>query len=362
MEPVRHGRGEHTAARAAGGRRPRAALGAPAHARLRRRLLDRRGPLRRDRRPAAGRHPGRAAARRLPAAVLRAPARVDLGLREHGDRHARAVAAVRGARRPGRLVGRARPVRAARRAHGRAARGHQPVPDPLRAGDADVRAGGAARHPGLRGVRAGLRAHGRPGAAAARAAPALGGRVRGRAGRADVHAQLGAVLRRGLRADVARAAGRRARRGAARAAARRRCSASAARSCCSRRGCRRWPSRSSTPAPRGPRPRPGATCSACPAGCWGRPPSSACCSRRGRARWSCSRRRDGRIGRAGPRAAGDGRPVPRHACWRPTRPRRSRPRGRCATSPWRSRRCCCSWPAGSRTRAGSASCARCWSR
>ena len=76
-----------------------AAVRAAAHARLRRRLLDRRGPLGRDRRPAAGRHPGRAAARRLAAALLRAPARVDLGLREHGDRHARALAAVRGARR-----------------------------------------------------------------------------------------------------------------------------------------------------------------------------------------------------------------------------------------------------------------------
>ena len=81
-------------------------------------------------------------------------------------------------------------------------------------------------------------------AAPARARPAaLGGGVRGRAGGADVHAQLGAVLRARLRADVARAAGA-ARGERARSSSRTAWSASAARCCCSRRGCRRSPSRS----------------------------------------------------------------------------------------------------------------------
>ena len=211
MEAARHRRRERPAARAAGGRRPRAAVRAAAHARLRRRLLDRRGPLGRDRRPAAVGHPGRAAAGRLAAALLRAPARLDLGLRELRDRHPRALAAVRGARRARRLVGGARAVRRDGRPGRGAAGGHQPVPHALRAGDADVRARGAAGRARLRGVRPRLRAHGHRRRAVARGAAALGGGVRGRAGRADVHAQLGALLRRRLRADVARAAGRRAR-------------------------------------------------------------------------------------------------------------------------------------------------------
>ena len=148
-------------------------------------------------------------------------------------------------------------------------------------------------------VRPRLRARGHRRRAAARGAAALGGGVRGRAGRADVHAQLGAVLRRRLRADVARAAGRRARGGAARAAPRRR-----------DRLRRRDPAvRAVAADARLPGPAhgravvhvaaAGATCSACRAGCWARSRSSGCCWRRAPARWSCSTAPAGRLGARG---------------------------------------------------------------
>ena len=60
--------------RAAGDRRAARRLHPAAHARARRGLLDRRGAVGRDRRPAARRHPGRAAPGRLAAALLRAAA------------------------------------------------------------------------------------------------------------------------------------------------------------------------------------------------------------------------------------------------------------------------------------------------
>ena len=313
-------------------------------------------------RPLVG-HPGRAAAGRLAAALLHAPARLDLGLREHGDGHARALAAVRGARRARPPGGRRAGCSARRAGLARgAAGGHQPVPHPLRAGDADVRARGAAGRARLRRVRPRLRAHGHRRRAVARGAAALGGGVRGRAGRADVHAQLGAVLRRRLRADVARAAGRRARGGAARAAARRRDRL--------RRGgpaVRAVAADAGLPGPAHRRAvvdvaGAGATCWASRAGCWGRSPSSGCCWRPAPARWSCSTAPAAASARAGGRCwrwAACSWP----RCWRPTPSVAGRPgvggalpRGRAAAAAaGRS-------PAASRTPAGWGWSARCWSR
>ena len=121
-------------------------------------------------------------------------------------------------------------------------------------------------------------------ALAARGPAALGGGVRGRAGGADVHAQLGAVLRRRLRADVARAAGRRARGGAPRAVPRRpdrlRRRAPAVRAVAADA---RLPGpahgRAVVRLARARRPARGAR-----AGCSARSPSSACCWRRAPAR------------------------------------------------------------------------------
>ena len=84
--------------------------------------------------------PGVAAARRLAAAVLHAAARLDERLRDHGGGDPRAVAAVRAALDPGRVLGGARAVRHAGRLDGGGAGGDQPVPHAVRAGDAHVRA------------------------------------------------------------------------------------------------------------------------------------------------------------------------------------------------------------------------------
>ena len=106
----------------------------------RRRLLDRRGPLGRDRRPAARRHPRRAAPGRLAAALLPAAEPVDARRGQLGgdaSTGSRCCSPCSACRWPG---GRAAAVRPPHRVDRRAARRGQPVPDPVRAGGADVRA------------------------------------------------------------------------------------------------------------------------------------------------------------------------------------------------------------------------------
>ena len=117
---------------------------------------------------------------------------------------------------------------------------HEPVPDAVRAGDADVHARGAARAARVRHVRPRLRARRDRGGAPARERRRWAGAFAVALARAALHPQLGAVLRRRLRADLARCCSRRrAAERAPRAASRTGWSASAARCCCSRRGCRR---------------------------------------------------------------------------------------------------------------------------
>ena len=101
-------------------------------------------------------------------------------------RHARAVAAVRAAGGAGLVVGGQRGLRPARGRARRGGRGRLPVPDLLRAGDADVLAGRRAVGARLRELRARVRA--RP------AAARLAARAVARA--AALRAQLGALPRR----------------------------------------------------------------------------------------------------------------------------------------------------------------------
>src|SRR3954447_13429879 len=114
-------------------------------------------------------------------------------------------------RRAGGRGGGRRGVRPPGRRPRRGGGGRLPVPDVLRAGDADVLAGGGAVAARLGGVRAGVRARA---ALAARAA----GRLRDPAA---VHPQLGAVPGRRDGRGLAAAVARRARRGARRPAGRR---------------------------------------------------------------------------------------------------------------------------------------------
>ena len=137
--------------------------------------------------------PGGPAARRLAAALLHAAARLDAGRRQLGGGRALAVGRLCADRRSGRVVGSARAVRHARRVDGGRSHRHEHVLHPVRAGGADVRAGRAAGAGGLGDLRARVRV-GRA---------RLGDRLRGRARRDALHAQLGAVLRRRLRARVA---------------------------------------------------------------------------------------------------------------------------------------------------------------
>ncbi|CAA9488795.1 MAG: membrane protein-like, partial [uncultured Solirubrobacteraceae bacterium] len=204
------------AGRDAGGRRagpdrldgdlPGGAVGLPGH-----RVLDRRGALGRHRRPPAHRDPGRPAPGRLAAAVLPAAARLDGARRRQRDGDPRAIAAVRAAERARCLVGAALPVRRARRLGGGRPAGAQPLPHLVRAGDAHVRAGGAAGHAGLRSVPARGRLR----------SPALARPRRRAPGSAALHPQLGAVLRSRLRDGVARPGRARFRRPSPGAGARR---------------------------------------------------------------------------------------------------------------------------------------------
>jgi hypothetical protein len=85
--------------------------------------------------------------------------------------------------------------------------GDQPVPDPVRAGDAHVRARDAARNPRVRHVPPRPRAGRKRGRDRAGSAPLVGGGVRARADGDALHPQLVAVLRRRLRGRMARPAG-----------------------------------------------------------------------------------------------------------------------------------------------------------
>ena len=198
------GAGDHQAWVADPGRprRARRALAAAAHDRARDRLLDRRGPVRRDRRPPARRHPARAARGRLAAAVLHAAA---LLARHRGPQRggrARAQPAVRAARDPGGVLGRPRRSGARTKAAWFAADpdGLQPVPGAVRAGGADVLAGGAAGDPGDDLLPEGLRARHRQPAPVDRGLRGVG---RGRA----LHAQLADLLHRQRRAWRGRCCG-----------------------------------------------------------------------------------------------------------------------------------------------------------
>ena len=120
--------------------------------------------------------------------------------------------------------------------------------------------------------------------------------------------------------------GRRARRGAARAAARRRARLRRRDRCCSRRGCRRWPSRSSTPARRGRR-RPGSSdLLAVPGRLLGTVAQLGLLLAAGDRRGGrCSNRGAGRLGARGRALLAMGGLFVGHAAGRPTPPRRSRP-------------------------------------
>ena len=166
------------------------------------------------------------------------------------DEQRRAVARTRcrccsRCRRPGRVLGRGRSVRPPRRLVRGRAGGAQPVPHPVRAGDADVLAGRAA---GLLATALFLRAYTRrraPGARAGRCcsrsrSPPRSTRTTGRsssAPRCSV-AWLGLLVPG-------------ARRRAPRAAARRRARLRRRRRCSTCRGCRRCSTRPRTPARRG---------------------------------------------------------------------------------------------------------------
>ena len=183
------------------------------------RLLDRRGDHRRHRLARPRRHPAHAAAGRLAAALLPAAARLDGARGQRRGRDPGAAAAVRPARGAGLVVGGHRRPRSPRGRPGRGGRGRLPVPDLLRAGDADVLAGRGAVRARVRLLRARLPA--RP--------PALPVAAGGLARAPALHAQLGAVPRRrdGRRVAVAvaqwprrpprRRAARRGRRAAVRA-------------------------------------------------------------------------------------------------------------------------------------------------
>ena len=206
---------------------------------LERRLLDRRGAVGRDRRPAADRHPGRRCART--ARRRSTTCCCTSGSRHRGSgepaTHALsllfALLAV-----PARVLGAPGSVSAAAPAWFAAVlTALQPVPLAVRAGDADVLARRAAEPP--RDVAASCaptRVDERPRAALA---GAFGARAGGRA----LHAQLGALLRRAMAlagwrcCSCAPAAERRARLRRRRARLRRR------RRCCTCRGCRRCSSR-----------------------------------------------------------------------------------------------------------------------
>ena len=240
-----------------GPRGARRRLAAAADDRARDRLLDRRGPVGRDRGPPAGRHPGRAAQGRLAAALLHAAA---LLARHRGQLARRGCARSACSSRCSRS--RSAGGREGRLGHGQGGlvRGHpdglQPVPGAVRPGGADVLDGRAAGDPGDGLLPARLRAgHAEP-PAVDRGLRALGG------GRA-LHAQLADLLPRRGRASAwvvlwwiatGRAAG---------SCSATPCWASAAPSSCTCRGCRRRSTRPPTPAPRGPTRPPSARCSAC---------------------------------------------------------------------------------------------------
>ena len=141
-------------ARVRADRRPRSrsallvgAQPAAAHARAQRRLLDRRGALGRDRRPAAARHPRRPAPGRLAAAVLHAAARLDGARRQRrARRRTRCRCCSRSLPSRSRCGARGLVFGAPRGVDRGGAGRAQPVPDAVRAGDAHVRARGAARH------------------------------------------------------------------------------------------------------------------------------------------------------------------------------------------------------------------------
>ena len=232
--------------------------------RARDRLLDRRGPVGRDRRPPAGRHPARAARGRLAAAVLHAAALLARHRGPQRGRRARAQPAVRAAGDPGRVVGRA--GRSGARSKAALVRGRpgglQPVPGAVRAGGADVLAGRAAGDPGD-----GLlpRAPTRSTATGSRrpwiAGFALSVAVALYTHNWPIFFTIAAAVAWALLWLLARQAA--PPRAAARRPARlrRRCS------CSTCRGCRRRSTRPPTPARRGRTRRPSTRCSACPACC-----------------------------------------------------------------------------------------------
>ena len=109
-----------------------------------RRLLDRRGDLGRHRARALDVDPAPPARGRLAAALLHAARHLGASLRRQRGGDAHALARLRARVRAARVLRGARGVRTARRARCARARGARPVPHVLRAGDADVRARGAA--------------------------------------------------------------------------------------------------------------------------------------------------------------------------------------------------------------------------
>ena len=132
-------------------------LAAAADHRHARPLLDRRGPVGRDRQAPARPTSRPAAPGRLAAAVLPAAGRLDADRGRRRGPDPRPVAGLRAAHGPGVVRRRPRAVLRARRLVRRRDRGGAPVPELLRAGDADVHAGRPAVDASRRRLRAGLR-------------------------------------------------------------------------------------------------------------------------------------------------------------------------------------------------------------
>ena len=219
----------------------------------------------------------------------------------------------------------------------RRARRDQPVPDVLRAGDADVRARRAARHGGGRGASC----------TCSPAATAATCRCSSIALALLVYTpQLGAVPRRPRRSSRWSGCGATAPPDERRPlAARRPHRLRRRRGRCTCRGCRRCSSRPSTPARRGPSGRASTRCSPRSAILLGGATTAIALAARRRQRGGRTLIRDASPRRPPRRSTllvADGRRRSRSRGW----PRRSRPPSRTATSPCSSGRCCCSPRAG----------------
>ena len=226
------------------------ALAAAAHARARRGLLDRRGAVRRDRRPAARRHPRRPAPGRLAAALLHAAAllaRARGPLRGGGARALGCSSACSASRSPGGPADCCSARRTAWIAALLAA--FNPF---LTQYAQEARMYSLVALLGLVAVTCWLHAFTHRRAAGRLPCDPEAPASASRSPRGDaLHAQLGDLLRRGHRRGVARAAGARARDRAAPAGCARGCWATASRCCSTCRGCRPCSTRPRTPARRG---------------------------------------------------------------------------------------------------------------